>query len=162
CQRRSGTSACGDHGDLSANQFSRQLRQPIDLILGPAVFNRHVLALDIAGVFETLVKSAQTIHVHVRRRGVEEPNHRHRWLLRARRERPGSRAPDKRDELAALHSITSLTAACSVSGMVRPRAFAVLRLITSSNLVGCKTGRSAGFSPLRMRPAYTPTRRYAS
>ena len=31
-----------------------------------------------------------------------------------------------------------------------PSAFAVLRLITSSNLVGCCTGRSAGFSPLRI------------
>ena len=27
---------------------------------------------------------------------------------------------------------------------MRPRAFAVLRLITSSNFVGCSTGRSAG------------------
>jgi hypothetical protein len=35
---------------------------------------------------------------------------------------------------------------------VRPSAFAVLRLITRSNFVGCSTGRSAGFSPLRMRP----------
>src|SRR5262249_24422945 len=78
-------------GDLSANQFSRQLRQPIDLILGPAVFNHHVLALDIAGVFETLVKSAQTIRVHVRRRGVEEPNYRHCRLLRPRGERPRGR-----------------------------------------------------------------------
>jgi ABC-type uncharacterized transport system substrate-binding protein len=31
-------------------------------------------------------------------------------------------------------------------------ALAVLRLITSSNLVGCRTGRSAGFSPLSIRP----------
>jgi hypothetical protein len=38
-------------------------------------------------------------------------------------------------------------------GMVRPRAFAALRLMTSSNLVGWITGKSAGFSPLRMRPA---------
>ena len=30
-------------------------------------------------------------------------------------------------------------------------AFAVFRLMTSSNLVGSMTGRSAGFSPLRMR-----------
>ena len=30
-------------------------------------------------------------------------------------------------------------------------AFAVLRLITSSYFVGACTGRSAGFSPLRMR-----------
>ncbi len=33
------------------------------------------------------------------------------------------------------------------------RAFAVLRLTTSSNLVGCWTGRSAGLAPLRIFPA---------
>ena len=33
----------------------------------------------------------------------------------------------------------------------KSRAFAVLRLMTSSYLVGACTGRSAGFSPLRMR-----------
>jgi hypothetical protein len=38
-------------------------------------------------------------------------------------------------------------------GMSRPGAFAVLRLMTKSNLVGCATGRSAGLLPLRMRPA---------
>ena len=31
-----------------------------------------------------------------------------------------------------------------------PSALAVFRLITSSNLVGCVTARSAGFSPLRI------------
>ena len=60
-QRRSGTSGRDDHGDLPANQFGRQRRQPIDLVLGPAVFDRHVLALDIAGVFEALAKCAQTL-----------------------------------------------------------------------------------------------------
>jgi hypothetical protein len=34
--------------------------------------------------------------------------------------------------------------------MRRPSAFAVLRLITNSNLVGCCTGRSAGWAPLRI------------
>ena len=33
--------------------------------------------------------------------------------------------------------------------MVRPSAFAVLRLMTSSIFAACSTGRSAGFSPLR-------------
>ena len=50
------------------------------------------------------------------------------------------------------HSITSSARASSIGGTVRPSAFAVFRLIASSNLVGCITGRSAGFSPLRMRP----------
>jgi hypothetical protein len=49
------------------------------------------------------------------------------------------------------HSITSSARTSSVGGTSRPRALAVLRLITSSYLVGACTGRSAGFSPLRMR-----------
>src|SRR6516165_4846871 len=73
-------------------------------------------------------------------------------LLRARRERPRCRAAEKRDEVAtAAHSITSSAVASSDGGTVSPSALAVLRLITSSNLVGACTGRSAGFSPLSMR-----------
>ena len=34
-----------------------------------------------------------------------------------------------------------------------PRVFAVLRLITNSNLVGRTTGSSEGFAPLRIWPA---------
>jgi hypothetical protein len=49
------------------------------------------------------------------------------------------------------YSMTSSASARSLGAMVRPIAFAVLRLITSSYLVGACTGRSAGFSPLRMR-----------
>ena len=36
-------------------------------------------------------------------------------------------------------------------GIVRPICFAVFRLITNSNFVGCSTGRSAGFAPLTFR-----------
>jgi len=50
------------------------------------------------------------------------------------------------------YSITSSARRRIDGGNVMPRALAVLRLITSSYLVGCWTGRSAGFSPLRMRP----------
>ena len=50
------------------------------------------------------------------------------------------------------HSITSSARASSVGGTSRPSALAVLRLMTSSNLVDCKTGRSAGFAPLRIWP----------
>jgi hypothetical protein len=63
------------------------------------------------------------------------------------------RAAKQRDERAPLHSITSSARASSLSGTSRLSALAVLRLSTSSNLVDCTTGRSAGFSPLRMRPA---------
>jgi hypothetical protein len=50
------------------------------------------------------------------------------------------------------YSTTSSAAMSRVCGSARPSAFAVLTLITSSNLVGCRTGRSAGLSPLRIRP----------
>jgi hypothetical protein len=51
------------------------------------------------------------------------------------------------------HSITSSARNRKDSGIFSPSALAVFRLTTSSNLVGCSTGRSAGFSPLRIRPA---------
>jgi hypothetical protein len=38
---------------------------------------------------------------------MKKSDHRHRRLLRARRERPRGRTAEKRDELAAPHSITS-------------------------------------------------------
>src|ERR1051326_2810247 len=50
-----------------------------------------------------------------------------------------------------LYSTTSSARARSVGGMSRPSALAVLRLMTSSKVVGSWTGRSPGFSPLRMR-----------
>jgi hypothetical protein len=51
------------------------------------------------------------------------------------------------------YSITSSAAACNVSGTVRPSVFAVLRLMTRSNLVGCTTGKSPGLAPFSIRPA---------
>src|SRR5262245_59246644 len=76
-------------------------------------------------------------------------------LLRAYRERPrGRRAAEQRDELAPAHSITSSARPDKGSGTVMPSALAVLRLRISSTFVeNCTTGSSAGFSPLRMRPA---------
>src|SRR5262249_17731909 len=62
-------------------------------------------------------------------------------LLRARRERPRSRAAKQPDELAPLHSITSSAVASSLSGTVRPSILAVEALITSSNLLDCTTGK---------------------
>ena len=52
----------------------------------------------------------------------------------------------------AAYSITSSAATSSVFGTVSPRALAALRLRTISTRVDCCTGRSAGFSPLRIRP----------
>ena len=73
-------------------------------------------------------------------------------MLRPRRERPRATAPPSSVmNSRRSHSITSSARASNVGGTSRPSALAVLRLITSSYLVGACTGRSAGFSPLRIR-----------
>src|SRR5262249_51480664 len=48
------------------------------------------------------------------------------------------------------YRMTSSARWSSHCGIVRRRAFAALRLITSSNFVGCSTGRSVGLVPLRI------------
>src|SRR5262249_12813364 len=132
--RRSGRS---DHGNLAANEIGGQFRQSINLILGPAVYDCHVLALDVAALFQALAKFTQSARHRLLRSAVKEPNHRHCRLLCGRRERPRRRcAADERDELAAPHSITSSARASSDGGTSSASALAVLRLITSSNFVG--------------------------
>jgi hypothetical protein len=56
-------------------------------------------------------------------------------------------------EKVPTYSITSSARASSVGGTSRPSALAVLRFRTRSNLVSCITGKSLGFSPLRILPA---------
>src|SRR5262245_36144943 len=63
-----------------------------------------------------------------------------------------SHASKQPDELACRHSITSSARPNSVIGKERPSDFAVLRLMTNSVFVDCWTGRSAGLSPLTIRP----------
>src|SRR5262249_43407887 len=73
-------------------------------------------------------------------------------LLRPRRERPRRRTAEQRDELAASHSTTSSASASSFAGISRPSFLAALPLRTSSSLLICSTGNSAGLTPLRTRP----------
>ena len=93
------------------------------------------------------------------RRRAEEADHRHRRLLRARRERPRRRRAAKQgDELAAgSHSINSSARSKIASGIFSPIALAVVRLMTRSNLVGCSTGMSAGFAPRKILSTSQPS-----
>ena len=71
-----------------------------------------------------------------------------------RGKRPHCRdAAEKRDEVAPSHghSMISSAAINMVGDTLRSSDLAALRLMTNSNLVGACTGRSLGFSPLRMR-----------
>ena len=64
-----------------------------------------------------------------------------------------------RDERAPFHSITSSARASSIGGMVSSSAWAVVRLMTRSNLVGCSTGRSTGFAPRNILSTKSAARR---
>src|SRR5215510_13085224 len=55
--------------------------------------------------------------------------------------------PDSCTAASRRHSICSSARASTDGGTSRPSALAVLRLITSSYLVGACTGKSAGFLP---------------
>src|SRR6516164_4727595 len=133
------------------------------MIIRPAVFDRYILALDIASFGQAPTEGGSHRRVRPGRRTVEKPDHRHPRLLRARRERPRRRrAAEERDELAAFHSITSSARASNDCGTSSPRALAVIRLMTKSNLVGCSTGRSAGFAPRKILSAKSAARRNRS
>ncbi|MGA8696682.1 MAG: hypothetical protein WB689_23165 [Xanthobacteraceae bacterium] len=75
-----------NQGNLSPHQFRRQRLEPIDLIIGPAVFDGHVFALNETGFFQSLMECTQAISVSGCR--VKKSDNQHRWPLRARGERP--------------------------------------------------------------------------
>ena len=88
-------SAEGCHRDrsrpLGGDEVGRQRRQSIVLALRPTIFDRHVLSLDIAGFVETLPEGRSIAAYRLRAIATEKADHRHRRLLRARRERPRRR-----------------------------------------------------------------------
>src|SRR5262245_45547820 len=137
--------------DFQSNELGCELGEAFAASLRPAIFDREIAAVDPAEIAHSLHEGGGPLALRRRAARSEQSDGRHLRLLRTRRTRPCGRAADQRDELPALHSITSSTRASRLGGTSRPSAFAVLRLITSSNLVGFCTGRSAGFSPLRMR-----------
>jgi hypothetical protein len=85
------------HRHLTAYQIGCEVGQSVVLVLRPAILNRHILALDVAGFTNALPECGQKACTIGRRpRAAEESYHRHRRLLRARCERPcGGRAAER-------------------------------------------------------------------
>src|SRR5262249_53162530 len=131
-----------------AYKFRCECGQSVELAASPTKLNYDVVAFEEPPLAQAFTERGEHTLRVLRRPAAHEPNHRHRGLLRARRERPRGRTAEQRDELAAAaHSITSLASASNLSGTVRPSTLAVVRLMMRSNLVGCSTGRAAGFAP---------------
>src|SRR5262245_55717299 len=140
---------------LQMDEFSHDLGEMLDPPLRPAILDRDRAILNPAEFTQSLHKRADPTVVEGRRVGAQEPDSRQfRWRLGARHQRPRRRPAKHRDERAPVHSMTSSARAMRAFGTSNPSALAVLRLITSSNFVGCCTGRSAGLAPFRMRSTY--------
>src|SRR5215470_13283296 len=105
-----------DHRHLTAYQIGCEVGQSVVLVLRPAILDRHILALDVAGFTKALAECGQIACTSDRGRAAKESYHRHRRLLRARRERPRCcRAAEQRDELAAGHPMTAFAIALRAS-----------------------------------------------
>src|SRR5262245_23154911 len=147
-QRRHAAGRCQDDVGREPHQFLRILAIAVNPARSPTEVDSQVAAHRPTELLQPLQERCEASLVvgivRIPRHEHTDPPHPLR-LLRARREWPrGRRSADQRYELAALHSITSSASASSLSGIWRPSAFAVFRLITNSNLVGCWTGSSPG------------------
>src|SRR5262249_56096437 len=96
-----------DSCNATADEVTHERRQAIVLAAEPMVLNDSVLAFNVAGFTEAFRKRCRMASGAVERSTADKADHRHRRLLRARRERPRRCAAEQRYELAALHSIPS-------------------------------------------------------
>jgi hypothetical protein len=101
---RRGASGRRDQRHLLADQIDGHGRQLLVFVGGPAIFDGDILAFDEARVGKSLAKGGEPFGVLVARARVQESDHRHRRLLRERRERPSrDRTADKADKFAPPH-----------------------------------------------------------
>src|SRR6516164_9007411 len=94
-ERRIVAAGCRDHSYLTWDKISRERRQAIQSSLRPAMFDRDVLTLDVTDLVQATPERGCQGSERLRRLSIQESNHRHRRLLRARRERPRSRAAER-------------------------------------------------------------------
>src|SRR5262249_24430545 len=133
-----------DHINLNPDQLGRKIGKPIQLSFRRAELKCNVLPLHIAQFTQSIPEFGLE-RLRVGEAYVQRTYSSHLGWLRTCRKRQRRRAAEQQaDERAAPHSITSSAAACRESGTVRPSALAACRLMTSSNFVGCTTGRSLG------------------
>jgi hypothetical protein len=102
-----------DHRHVALHKIARHRRQWIITIRDPAVFDGDVATFHITHFGKTAAERGVEMYGIGLREAAEISDHRHRRLLRARRERPrGCRATDERDELAPSHCLMSRASHC--------------------------------------------------
>src|SRR5262245_32468488 len=159
-----------DHENIyfKVHHFLRQGAVAISLAFSGLPVDRDVLAVNPAKFAHALQEVPRGGFLRIRAgdvrccdSGMENHDPGYFSSLRLGGERRGDETEGKSaHERPPVHYwITSSARSSSGGGMVRPSALAVLRLMMNSNLLGCSTGRSAGFTPLRILPTNVAARR---
>ena len=152
-----------DHVHRLGDELGGKNQHQIGLARGPARLDRDIAAVRPAELTELVVQRGESVFAFRIAVGIV-----HQYadlaqplaLLRPRGKRPRHcRAADEHNDLAPPHSVTWSARPRIASGTSSPSALAVLRLTINSYLFGACTGRSAGFSPLRIRSTYPAARR---
>src|SRR6266508_1489826 len=139
---------------IRLEELTDELRVALFAAVRESKLDYQVPALDIAVLAQTVSECREKERGARRGREVSEVtdpmdlSRRLRLGGERRGEEHRTRACQERAPLH--HWMSSSARSRSDCGIVRPSALAVLRLITSSKLVGCSTGRSAGLAPLRI------------
>src|SRR5262249_6067702 len=94
---------CSNDRHSAPNHIGSKRGKPISLPLGRSIFDYNVLAFDITDLAQTLAEFSQPTHVGFEWRGVEKRDHRYRWLLRPRGERPCRCTADRSNEVTPSH-----------------------------------------------------------
>src|SRR5262249_52374323 len=96
---------------------------------------------------QALAKRGQPFGLALERRAVEEPDHRHRRLLRARSYWPSQRAAEQRDELAAFHH--SITSSARAIGASLPRDLGLATRAAATMLIFLYLGSAVPSAPIQ-------------
>src|SRR5262245_42334347 len=157
CRRRLRPRRCDDEVHLEPDQLGRQVGQPVDPTFRISIVDDNILALNPPELAQPLPKCVEQGRPIGRGRQTKktypgQPSHLLSPGSARRGEETASQNPEERPPVH--YSITWSARWSSAGGIVRPSAFAVLRLMTSSNVAGSWTGRSAGLAPLIIRSTY--------
>src|ERR1035437_1558378 len=103
-QRRHVAATSEDDRDWPPDQLDEHGWQAFEMTVRPAELNGDISSLDEASFRQAGTKCGGSSSVCIARKRTDEADHRHRRLLRTRRERPRRRcAAEKRDEFASPH-----------------------------------------------------------
>src|SRR5712692_8048182 len=147
-----GSAASQDDINLERDQFGRESGEPVELPLGISIFDHEVATLDVTEVTQSLTEGLAQVGIRGQVERQEAYSSDLGRLLGLNGEGRGEKAARHRtEECPPMHYWSTSSARWSnEGGIVSPSALAVLRLMTSSNFVGCSTGRSPGLAPLRI------------